>query len=545
MVEAGRDKAELPYFTDDESPSFVSTWMAQDLMEDYHFATHQQSEELYIYDGGIYKPKGETLVREEVQKRLGPYTKNHYVKESLEAVKRANYVIPEKFNNPDGSIVVENGLLNVEKRELSEHSPEHIHLAKINAKYNPEAEIDKINDFITDIVHTADKKLLQEMFGYCLLRDYPIAKAFMLLGAGANGKSTLLQLLEKFVGTENVASPSLQKLLNDRFAKINLYGKLANIHADLSSKKLEETGTFKMLTGGDVIQGEKKYQDPIKFHNYAKLIYSANELPKTTDRTEAFFRRWVIIEFPYQFPEDDKETNPNLPESIINEEEMSGLLNWALDGLERILENNSFSNTKNRRGIEQKWIMETDSLRAFLDIGCQCKTDAWVAKEDFYQAYKAFCNNHNIYVVKKGPVTKRLPTLQPTVDLYRPEVDGEQVRCWRNLEIKESFIKENDYIQDIQPLRTTSFTPKTELSNSSYKKGSSQQLDMLDMDSQSDLVITIFESVEESDFNKGQLIGHLVNNEGFEKDRVGVHVEKLIEKGDLIEKLGGVLENAI
>jgi len=188
-----------------------------------------------------------------------------------------------------------------------------------------------------------------EMFGYCLYKDYPFAKAFMLIGSGANGKSTLMKLLEKFLGEDNIATPSLQDLLRDKFAKVELFGKLANIHADLSSEKLENTGTFKMLTGGDTVYGQKKFKDPIKFKNHAKLIYSANELPRTDDRTDAFFRRWIVIDFPNQFTSNDEFTNPDLPYSIIDEEEMSGLLNWALDGLERILDQGGFSRPSRER----------------------------------------------------------------------------------------------------------------------------------------------------------------------------------------------------
>ena len=481
MVESGRDKSKLPYFTNDKNSKFVPMWLAQDIMTDYHFATHMDSEELFVYEEGIYKPKGEMIVREESQKRLKDFVKNHYVNETVKAVKRQNHTPSERFNNPSDCLAVQNGLLDVKEQELKDFDPEHIHLAKINAKYNPEANCQEIKKFIKDIVHDEDVKLIQEMFGYCLLRGYPIAKAFMLLGSGANGKSTLLELLGIFLDEENVANPSLQILLDNRFSRIELYGKLANIHADLSSEKLEETGSFKMLTGGDLIRGEKKYQDAVKFHNYAKLIYSANELPKTTDRTKAFFRRWIIVEFPYTFPETNDDTDTSLPESLVNEESLAGLLNWALEGLERILENEQFTHTTSRDEIEQKWIRETDSLRAFLDTAVETKTDAWTAKEDFYNLYKKFCSEHNIYNVKKGQVTKRLPTLLPSVGQCRPELDGDRVYCWENLEIDESFIKENGYVQDVPLLRTSS---KTEYKDDSiYRERSSEdERDMVDTD---------------------------------------------------------------
>lgn len=442
------EKKDLPYFTD--NGKFVPLWLAQDIMEDHHFATHKENDQLYIYQNGVYKTKGETKIKQEAQKRLGRYRKNHWINETLETIRIDNYIPKERFNNPNNGLVVENGLLDLKRKRLKPHSPDHIHITKLPWSYDPEADCPEIKEFIGEVVHEDDIKLIQEMFGYCLLRDYPYAKAFMLLGSGANGKSTLIDLLEQFLGEDNIAGPSLQDLLNNRFAKIQLHGKLANTHADLSSSKLESTGTFKMLTGGDTIQGEKKHQDPIEFKNHAKLIYSANELPKTTDRTEAFFRRWIVIEFPNQFTDNDEDTDPNLPDSLINEESMSGLLNWALEGLDRIKEQNGFSMTESRKEIEEKWILKTDSLRAFANRALKTEVGKSVSRNLVYEAYKKFCDHHDVYIVKKGPVTKKLPTILPEISKYRPKVGGKQVRSWKNLTFDEDFVRNNDYIHNIQ-----------------------------------------------------------------------------------------------
>ena len=176
-----------------------------------------------------------------------------------------------------------------------------IFLKKIPIKYNPNADCPKIKEFINQIMREEDVVVLQELAGYCLWKDYPIQKAFALVGEGSNGKSTFLRLLTKLLGKENVSSISLQDLVNNRFAVANLYGKLANIFADLPPEILKDTAKFKMLTGGDIITAEKKFKNPFKFYNYAKLIFSCNRLPVTYDDTTAFFRRWVIINFPNTF----------------------------------------------------------------------------------------------------------------------------------------------------------------------------------------------------------------------------------------------------
>lgn len=521
MVETGRDKSELPYFTDDGK--FIPRWLAEDIQSDLNFVTHQQSEKIYVYEDGIYRPRGKQIIENEAQKRLGDFARQRFINETVNLIRFSTYRPPEDFNNPNNMLAVKNGFLNPVTRELEEFTPEKIHLTKINAKFDREADCPKVKKFLTEILHDKDILTVQEMFGYCLLKDYPLAKAFMLLGSGANGKSTLLKLLEIFLGEDNVANPSLQTLLDDKFASHRLFGKLANIHADLSSSEvLENTGKFKMLTGQDRMEGQEKYKNAFEFRNYAKLIYSANELPRTKDRTEAFFRRWIIIEFPNQFPEEDEDTDTSLPESIIDEEELSGVLNWALDGLERLLKNDKFTRTKARREVEERWIMQTDSLRAFLLKKCETKTGAWVSKKDFYEVYQAFCNKHNIFVAKKGQVTKRLPTLKPNVKIFRPVINGERVRCWENLTFKEKFL-EKDYVKEINPLHSKS----DEQSGIDKTKRS-----------QKELINDIREALDLGDFSKRELVEHLAE-EGYNRKRVEMSVGKLLEKGVIQEGLGG------
>jgi len=435
------DKAQLPYFTD--KGKFIPRALGEEIKEAKNYVTHLKSETIYVYEDGIYQNHGEQDIREEVQERLGSLSKQNYKNEVVGWIRDATHEPAEKFGGPKPLLPCENGIINLEEGELKDFDPNYIMLSKIPVKYDPEADCPKIKQFIREIVNDEDKSLIQEMFGYCLWKGYPLAKAFMLIGAGANGKSTLLNLLSQFLGEENVCSPSLQELLNNRFKKIELFGKLANLHADLGVEALEDTGTFKMLTGGDKILGEKKGKDPIEFYNHAKLMFSANEFPSTADRSDAFFRRWIVIEFPNQFLEGEEGTNPNIIENITSEEEMSGLLNWAIEGLHRILKKRHFSRTASREEVEGEWIRRTDSLRAFLDEWIDHAQGVKITKHLFYQLYKGYCNTHDIYTMKKGPVTKAVPSKEPRTEIYQPQIGDKQVRCWRDIDIKEEIIYED------------------------------------------------------------------------------------------------------
>ena len=406
---------------------------AQYLTQNHHFLTLDDTEEVLYYNDGIYKYGGEIVIKREVEEIWSSLAKKHDVNEIIGHIQRMTYCSRKEFDRDKYKIAVENGILDVLEGKLEEFSPEKKHLIKIPVFFDPDIDCPKIKKFVSEIVAEEDVPLIQEMFGYCLLKNYRYNIAFMLLGGGENGKSTLLKLLRKFLGDENVVPASLQELCHDPFAKAELYQKLANIHADLPANPLKQTGNFKMLTGEDRIRGNKKHKEPFNFDNYAKLIFSANELPKTWDMSHAFFRRWIIINFPNVFEGDKKD--PAILEKITTREELSGLLNWALEGLQRIIENKGFSFSKTREEVEKEWVLRTDSLRAFVDTCIKYDPEYAIEKDDFYQKYCEFCEEFDISPVSREVVGRRLPQILPKVRWERRMVELEdnnkiQKRLW-------------------------------------------------------------------------------------------------------------------
>ncbi|MBC7219060.1 MAG: hypothetical protein H5T49_02855, partial [Hadesarchaea archaeon] len=332
-------------FTYFEDGQFIPKMLADDIMRHHHFITHRESGEIYYYTDGYYRPKGETLIEEECRKRLADLATEHRVKEVVYHIRETTYRNSKDFNPPKNLICLRNGVLDLTSGQLHPHGPNPIFLSRIPVDYDPAAVCPNFRKFLGEILEEDIHPLVQEMFGYCLLRDYPLARAFMLLGGGNNGKSTLLRILRALLGDENVSAKSLQDIVGDRFAAAELFGRLANVFADLPSRRLgSDTGRFKMLTGEDLMDAQRKHRDPFKFQNYAKLVFSANELPATADLSEAFWRRWILIKFNRVFPEGDPKTDPYIADKITGDpQEMSGILNWALEGLKRVLERGCFS----------------------------------------------------------------------------------------------------------------------------------------------------------------------------------------------------------
>jgi putative DNA primase/helicase len=181
---------------------------------------------------------------------------------------------------------------------------------------------------LSEIVSPENQQVLVEWAGYSLIPDTRMQKAVMLLGNGSNGKSVYLKLLTRFIGEKNTSGESLHRLENNRFSSANLYGKLINVFPDLASTRIFENSTFKNLCGGDRIHGERKGETAFVFDNTARLIFSANELPPNKNGNFAYFRRWILIDFPNTF--EGKAADKDLIEKLVTPEELSGFLNKAL-----------------------------------------------------------------------------------------------------------------------------------------------------------------------------------------------------------------------
>jgi len=238
------------YFDDPKEVSgFQPRWLANNIEEEYSFKKVEDSEQLYVYTEGYYQPRGETVIREEVEKRLKDEYRERRVREVQSIIESRNSIKRRNFRPPKRKINVENGVYDLEKEQLLDHSPEYFFTQKIPVRYDPSSDCPNIEQFLHDIVKTEDDvKTLREIAGYLLLPDYPVPKAFMLVGKGNNGKSRYLDLLRQLVGEENLVEKGLQELEETRFGTHELAGKLGWIDDDLSREKLQETGTMKKVT---------------------------------------------------------------------------------------------------------------------------------------------------------------------------------------------------------------------------------------------------------------------------------------------------------
>jgi putative DNA primase/helicase len=412
-----------------DGKKFIPKYLADAIMQRFHFVTMRDNEDIYVYSDGYYQSHAETFIKEQCKAALCERYRHYRATGVIDFIKVSTYIV--RREEPPHLIPLNNGVLDLSSLLLHPHSPHHLFFNKIPVNFDPKAECPNIQQFHHEITgDPSDIAVLEEVLGFCLYRQYFIAKALMLVGGGANGKSTWLSLAKTFLGLRNVSGRSLQDLEEHRFAKADLHTKLANIFADLSDKALSRTGTFKMLTGRDLMTAERKFRDPFEYENYAKLLFSANKVPEVRDDTSAFFRRWLIIVFPNTFTGND--ADPHILDKCTTDEELSGLLNRAIAGLHRLLATGQFSHSKTTEEVREDYIRKSSPIAAFVMDEIEADSDAFIVKKELYNVFATFCRQHALPAVTEATFFKNLPQHVP-LNNFRPTIQHQRAYCVRGI----------------------------------------------------------------------------------------------------------------
>ena len=183
-------------------------------------------------------------------------------------------------------------------------------------------------------------------------------KALILYGTGANGKSVFFEIVNALLGPDNVSSYSLQSLTNDNgYFRAKLANKLVNYASEINGNM--EAALFKQMVSGEPVEARLPYGQPFILRQYAKLIFNCNELPKDVEHSNAYYRRFLIIPFDVTIPEHEQDKNLHIK---IIEKELSGVFNWVLQGLSRLLEQKRFSDCEAAQQLSLIHISEPTRL---------------------------------------------------------------------------------------------------------------------------------------------------------------------------------------
>jgi P4 family phage/plasmid primase-like protien len=288
---------------------------------------------------------------------------------------------------------LKNGLLDVDTMTLTEHTSNYFSTVQLPYDYNPEAQAPKFEKFVETVSHSdpSTKDMIQEMFGYCIGDGNPKHKVFYLYGDTArNGKSTTAKILCGLLGEDNYSTLSLSQLANDNSSSlIKLVGKQLNFSDEISSKYIESS-MLTTISAEGIIEINPKYKSPFMYQVKSKFIISCNDLPKFQNG-QGMKHRMISIPFTYHIPEAER---VDRIDEVLLEEEGSGILNWAIEGMLLLKERKIF--TINKKSQEDMFdnTKESNSVYAFMydsfDFDKKYHNE-YDKKDDLFLMYKAYC----------------------------------------------------------------------------------------------------------------------------------------------------------
>lgn len=418
-----------------------------DISKRYPTLKYKVHGDFYDYSNGVYKSLHLDDIRSMFLREMEKDGMMNYRKLSAVADKIACFKsLPEKMfthadeNKNQDILNVQNGLLDIEKQQLYPHTPDYLSTVQIPIQYDPQAKCPQWLRFVYEIMDEDPEqtKLLQQIAGYILTADVRFAKAFILYGYGANGKSLFTRMIGKLIGKEHVSNVNLTTLTK-QFGLTGVIGKKLNVVDEISGNYFE-SNIIKALISGERMSCDIKYRpEPIEFDPVVKLLFSVNELPKINDTTPGLYRRFLIVPFTRTFVK-----NPDLELEEKLSSEMPGILNWAIQGLVSLRQDGKFNETEKNHEALRVFQEENSPVLEFFKTTFEFAPihlrQNYVTKvSDIYSGYVEYCRSG-------GYKSKSLVNFSK--ELSHMNIEGKK--------IEKAIISGKTVIYGIRPQRTIS-----------------------------------------------------------------------------------------
>lgn len=352
---------------------------------------------LYVYRDGCFRNDSNGEIEQDIREALGRDATPRYIDDTIDMVLRRKKISYDRLNTQARDLInVKNGMLDWRTGDLLPHDPSFLSTIQIRCDYRPGVVCPKLDEFLNGVFPEDCLSLAEEFVGYLLTPDTSFQKAFIAVGTGGNGKGTFLKIISELLGKENFSSVDIHALEKDKFARANTLGKLANIHHDIARDELESTSVFKTIVSGDPITMEEKHKQGFTAKPTARLVFSANEFPRSKDKTNAFFRRLIFVEFPKVYFESKEEILEYEKTLCAIPEFLPALLNKAVAGLRRLHANHKFTILESSKTIGEMYRREVDSAYDFFKECCTTEEWGWITRRELYDKYRGWCQDEGL-----------------------------------------------------------------------------------------------------------------------------------------------------
>lgn len=372
----------------------------------------------YVYNGEFWNVIEEAELKTflgKVAEKMGvpKFDSRHYeFKDKLFKQFETTAQLPQPENSDDTILInLFNGTFEItpDGQRLRAFSPDDFLTHQLPFKFDPEATAPTFQKYIDEVLPDEEsQRVLSEFLGYIFTRNLKLERVLFLFGSGRNGKSVMFDIIKAMLGTENVSHYGLANLTDESgYYRAKLVNKLINWASDVGDRL--QSNTFKQLASGEPIECRLPYREPFQLENVCKFAFNTNTLPTDVEHTSAFFERFLIIPFD-QYIEPERR-DPKLANKIISNE-MPGVFNWVIDGLNRLVSQGRFSRCKASEQVLANFRKDSDSVAQFIEeMNYKATTEEWTQAKPVYGDYRDFCYGEGLRPLARKNFHKRLESL--------------------------------------------------------------------------------------------------------------------------------------
>ncbi len=399
-------------------------------LKEKHGLIYSEAGKFYRYRNGYYQELSENVL---VSLISGDYgcLKNTVINLIIRYLKSKSEISTDLLNK-DHFLNLENGLFDTDTFELKPHTPAVYSTIRLNVMYDPAAGCPLWEESVRTIVEKMDNiNILQEFFGLCMTKE-TYDRALFIIGEGSNGKSTLLDVLKGILGNENTCEVQLEQLEKSHYVA-QLHNKILNIATEIGAQGTVCDEMFKKIVTHDHVMGDHKFGHPFSFRPVCKLIFATNNMPRTDDKSKAFYRRLLIVPLTKEFT--DVDNKHKYYRTLLNER--NGIFNWMVAGLRRLKERGRFMVGKDMIETIEGYKAENNPVMSFVEELCVVESIASVIKKDIYDAYKIYCEDSGFRPVNIRKFGKELKRCLNS-NIFEGHDSTGSSRVWNGIRLKES-----------------------------------------------------------------------------------------------------------
>jgi putative DNA primase/helicase len=424
--------------------SFKPALLAHEIRTENDLITEPETGVTYRWNGEYWQTFGLPEIRKIALEKLGVEASQARASDAAAQVADLSVLPSGECLNPNPDILcLKNGNFNLRNGEIRPFKREHFCTYQLGVSFDPDrpAKCERWQQHLIDTVQIPEVIAeFQEFYGYCLTRETRFEKALLLVGPGADGKSTSLHVLQALVGEKNCANVQLGDL-EDQFHRVSLHNRILNVFTELSSGALE-SGNFKAVVSGDRINAAYKHRDVFEFRPFCKIAGACNELPKVLDNSDGFFRKVLLIKHRKQF--FGAERDPYLLDKLL--EELPGIFSWAWVGLDRLRVRGEFRASQASQKAIDEYRQENNPVLAFIKECCITEPGAEglreIPKQELFDAYSKYCKSRNFYPLNAVHFARQVSKALPQANKgkrtdYTASGNKVRVPIWRGVDLVE------------------------------------------------------------------------------------------------------------